>query len=186
MKKLFPLFIGICLMANAFAQSGETFIFPSINAGYVAGGPVFHKTAVFRNGLNIDASLTGLLENDIIIGGGVGLVLLEEEIFIPIFAQGKYLFAGDAPSWYVGFKLGYAFGHNTKFNSLPDYKYRGGVYIEPRVGYQFDIGENYMFNTGFKIIGQFASLSYNSPATNNNYSEKLRYVLLGFYCGVDF
>lgn len=186
MKKLFAFFIGVCLMINSFAQSNEIFIFPSVHAGYVAGGPVFHKTAVFRSGLNLDASLMGYLENDMRIGGGFGLIMLEDELFIPIFAQVKYLFAEDAPSWYLGFKLGYAFGHNNKFNSLPDYKYRGGIFIEPRAGYQFDVREIFMLNAGFKIMGQFASLSYTSPVTSSNYSEKLSFVLLGFYCGIDF
>ncbi len=184
--KNMSIILLILLSTYAFAQEKEYYFSPEINISYVIGGKVSPETIVLRSGLNADFSFLTTLNSGHKIGGGIGLIYLQDELFIPIFASFKDTFSEDLPTWFYSINLGYPYAYNRQFNSYKDYKFIGLAYLEPGIGYQINISENVKFNAGFKLIGQLAKLSYIDEQNSIDYDEFLPFVLLGFNFGLVF
>lgn len=186
MKKLSIIVIFLMFCTYVFSQEKEYYFSPEVNVSYVIGGKISQETIVLRSGLNADFSLLTTLNSEHKIGGGIGIVNLEDELFIPVFANFKGTFSEDAPTWYYSIKLGYPYAHNRKFNSYKNYSFIGLAYFEPGIGYQINISEDVKFNAGFKLIGQIAKLSYVDSQNSIDYDELLPFALIGFNFGLEF
>lgn len=169
---------------NNFAQKDRlTLLF---NSAYIAGGKVTHKTMMFNNGLSVDFAAAKNINNQLSVGLGSGIIYMGNEFFIPAFAIVKTKINNETPSFFFTFKLGYSYGYNTRFDALLNHYFKGGLFIEPGFGYTFDLGEYYVFNSGVKIISQFAELSVRNQPPEDFYKEILTFFMLGLYIGFEF
>ncbi len=187
MKKILLSIIIIFSIIISLAQESRHPTSTLIQGNFVLGGKVTHKTMVYRSGINLDFAVLKRIKPQLQVGAGSGVVILEDEIFIPFYAIIKTNFKEILPSYYLTFKIGYSYGNNYKVNSYTYYNYSGGLIIEPGFGYQFQLTETTKFNAGIKAISQLGILNYKSDVYPEDlYKERLRFLLVGLNFGFEF
>lgn len=170
---------------NCFTQTDSSMqVF--VNTSYVMGGQMTHKTIVFRSGFNGEAGMIKNLSDMFCVGAGIGVIFLENEFFLPTYAKISLNRKNVMPTMKYYFKIGYGFSGNYKINPFENYKYSGGLYMEPGLTYNIRINENISANAGFKAISQFGLLKYKSENIGQEFTEKLRFLLIGFSFGMQF
>lgn len=174
-------FILIIFSLSVFAQNQKENHSAYFSAGYLAGGQVMHRTAIFKSGFNADFAALKNVSANFQVGPGLGLIYLNDERFLPIFFMLNTKFNDDDSGLFCSFKLGYSLSLIHKYEQHISYEYRGGIFAEPMFGYSFLLNNQHKsrINLGFKAISQNLILSYINPENSRKYSERMTYILLG-------
>jgi hypothetical protein len=163
---------------SAYAVSAE--------GSFVLGGKISRNTLIPRTGPFVNVSMTRMYYQRMYLGFGVGVMGLEDEVFIPAFINLRVKMNSNPSGFYFGMKTGYSIGYNPKATAIEGTSYRGGWLAQPGFGYTSRLSEQLNFNLGFQLIYQQGLLTREFETTQINNKERLRFTLFGIMCGFSF
>lgn len=159
-------------------------------ASFIIGGKVgyypryFRNTLIVRSGGFVNTSLLKPVNEQIFLGGGMGVVLAERETFVPVFAQMRAMLSNNPSGFYFDVKSGYSPGFNSTFNTHENQQYHGGWFVNMTLGYRHIIADNTHFHFGLQWVHQRASL--HTEVMTGKHREPLRFHFMGIMSGFTF
>ncbi len=158
----------------------------TVEGGFMFGGKASHRTIVFRSGPEISGSFQKKLYNRLHIGMGMGVIGLEDEVYVPLFADLRLKLNERDNGIYLGFRSGYSFGSNATATNVENTSYQGGWHARTSIGYHSKMSESIAMQFGFNISYQQGLLDRNLPSSQINQRERLRFFLFSFSVGLIF
>ena len=92
------------------------------------------------------------------IGLGAGYIQLESESFTPLFIQLKGRKNGKENGFFFSAAIGSSIGASEDFSTNENTEFEGGVYVAPKLGYQFVVNEKLIFYCSSSYTVQKAEL----------------------------
>lgn len=150
------------------------------------GGKVTQNQLVFRSGPNLNASILYKKNPQFQYGGGFGYLGLEDETFIPLFLQMRVKLRPKPSGFYFGLRSGYSIGISPKALQVEGSSFQGGWMIQPTFGYITPISQRAKFQFGLQMLYQQGLLKRSKGTIQTNYTERLRFTMVGIMCGFTF
>jgi len=181
--RIFVLFFPvITLMGQSKTSDYQT----TIEGGFMAGGKASHRTIVFRSGPELSGSFQKQFYKRLHLGFGMGVIGMEDELFIPLFVDLRHKLSEGDNGLYLGFRTGYAFGANATATSVENTIYQGGWHARTSIGYQSKMSTSFAMQFGFNISHQQGVLDRRFQTSQINHRERLRFFLFSFSVGLIF
>lgn len=92
------------------------------------------------------------------IGLGAGYMQLESESFTPVFIQLKGRKKGKENGLFFSGAIGSSKGVSEDFSSHENTAFEGGIYVSPKLGYQYVVNDKLMFYCSSSYTVQKAAL----------------------------
>ena len=138
------------------AQSKE--YIKSVEVSGIRGIQLSKTFPVLKSGFQINAIVGKSMSPFFEIGIGAGYMQLENEYFTPLFIQLKGSKKEKENGVFFSGAIGTSKGVNKDFFEDANTNFTGGIYIAPKLGYQYVINENLMFYCSSNYIVQKAEL----------------------------
>ncbi len=153
--------------------------------GYIFGGQVYNDNFMYNPGFAISHTYNLKINKRVGYGLGFGVLLFEDEKFIPLYADFIGNFKKSKSSPYVNIQLGYSIGWNENYEQLENYRFNGGMMFASGLGKKFAISDRFSMLTSVNYKHQFAQLKYESFEGTTT-KERLNYDFFIISVGIIF
>lgn len=173
-------------LVSVFGQTDSSLYHTTVEGGFITGGKASHRTIVFRSGGELNGTFSKQYLKRLHLGLGMGAIVLEDEIFVPIFINARLKLSEKPSGTYLAFRSGYAFGANPSASNVENSSYHGGWHARSTFGYQSKLSEALALQFGFNISYQQGVLDRTFSSSQINQRERLRFFLFSFTIGCVF
>jgi len=136
-------------------------------------------------GISAKATLGWHFNRFIGIGGGVGLMILGQESFAPIYANIRSCFMKKSVSLFADVNIGYGLPLLINNSWLRDFKAQGGLYIRPSIGVRLPATRRTHTTLDLGYVIQF-SKSFFTDWNGNPVMEKRTFFRPSLRVGITF
>lgn len=183
--KLLFIFLILFSPFTGWAQDKAPYIM-NTEGSFVLGGQISRNTLVPRTGPFVNVSMMRAYHQRMQLGFGLGVMGLEDEVFLPAFVNLRVKINNNPSGFYFSMKTGYSIGYNPKATAIEGTSYRGGWFAQPTFGYTSQLSEKLKFDFGLQLIYQQGRLTRVFETTQISNRERLRFTLFGIMCGFSF
>ena len=154
-----------------------------LSGTYALGAQVYNSNFLSRPGLSFNYAHSYKLNRNLNCGLGGGYMQLEDEQFIPIYANLlAFTSTKDEIEKYVRCNIGYAFASSKAMDMMDNYDMRGGMFLRFGYGHAFPVNGSLAISTEFSYLYQNAKLDYKAPYSTSS-TEMLNYSFLQLTLG---
>ncbi|WP_462280664.1 hypothetical protein [Salinivirga cyanobacteriivorans] len=180
---IFIIFMGPCLFGQSEPDRLDFKSYQRISGGYIFGGQVYNQDFEYNPGVEIQGIYGLKLSKRVSVGVGTGITILEDEQFLPLFAEVNGLTSKKNNSAALSMQVGYAHGWYNGYDDVDGLEFRGGIYFDAGLGKQLFISENISVLFRVSYRHQFAQMRFET-FNNPDYKEAVHYDMLVLSLGI--
>lgn len=154
-----------------------------VDLSYVFGGQVYNNNLIYNPGFSLQTSFGRMLNESVGVGMGCGYVALQDERFLPVFAEAVGYKKNKTSTPVIKMQIGYAFGWYAGPMEAEGYKFRGGVYLDAGLGRKIQVNSRYSVFFHWSYRHQFAHMEYEVFG-GRKYTEGMNYDMLVISLGL--
>ncbi|PLX18628.1 MAG: hypothetical protein C0599_11890 [Salinivirgaceae bacterium] len=170
-------FIVISASAQQEAGKSSYLTYQRIEVGYLFGGQMYNNTFTYNPGVNFQGAYGFKLSKRVYSGLGLGFHSLENERFIPLFAEviGKTNKKDNSPV--IRMQMGYAHAWYNGYDDIAGFDFKGGAYFSAGYGLQLQVNAMYYATFFLSYVHQFGQIEFESYS-ESSYQQQLNYDML--------
>ena len=155
LRLTFSLLFSIFFLSSN-AQNSE--LIKSLEISGLRGIQLSKTFPILKSGFQLNGIVGKKLSPFLEIGLGAGYMQLESESFSPLFIQLKGHKKGKVNGFFFSTAIGFSKGVSEDFSTNENTEFEGGVYVAPKLGYQYVVNEKIMFYCSSSYTVQKAEL----------------------------
>lgn len=185
--KFFLVLISTVLLSfvTLAAQESSASFRSELSASYALGAQVYNSNFLFRPGYALSFTHSYKLNKYVNCGLGSGYMQLDDEHFVPFYANLLAIKSKGDVENYIRCNVGYAMAYSKAITRMEDYDLRGGVFFKFGLGHTFPVNEKVALATELSYVYQNARLDYETY-NSTTYTESLDYSFFELSIGFVF
>lgn len=184
MKHLRLVFLLLSSIFFLSSNAQNTDLIKSVEISGLRGIQLSKTFPILKSGFQLNGVVGKTVSPFFEIGLGAGYMQLESECFTPVFVQLKGRKNGKENGFFFSGAIGSSKGVSEDFSSNANTEFEGGVYVAPRLGYQYVINEKLLFYCSSSYTVQKAEL-HNLQDGNIIHTEPLTLDLFSISIGIN-